>query len=34
MGIILGIIIVLVVVLVGWSACVAASDADDYMGYM
>ena len=33
MGVVLGIIIVFGVVLIGWSACVTASDADDRMGY-
>lgn len=33
MGLILGIIVVFGVVLVGWSALVVASDADDQMGY-
>ena len=33
MGLILCIIVVFGVVLVGWSALVAASDADDQMGY-
>lgn len=33
MGLILGIVVIFGVVLIGWSACVAASDADDQMGY-
>lgn len=33
MGVVLSIIVIFVVVLVGWSALVAASDADDQMGY-
>ena len=33
MGLILSIVVIFVIVLVGWSVLVAASDADDQMGY-